>query len=52
MLVATVVDALWLMLGGVIRPLFKRPLQARVLRITFAILMVLAVAYAFYKAAS
>lgn len=52
LLVATVVDALWLMLGGVIRPLFKRPLQARVLRITFAILMVLAVAYAFYKAAS
>lgn len=51
-LVATVVDAAWLMLGGVIRPLFRNPLQARILRITFAVIMVLAVAYAFVNAAN
>ena len=51
LIVATVVDTLWLLLGGMLRPLFKQPLQARILRITFSVLMVLAVAYAFLKAA-
>lgn len=43
--IATVVDGAWLMLGGVLRPIFKAPLQARVLRISFSMLMVVAVAW-------
>lgn len=44
--VATVVDALWLMLGGLLRPIFSEPKQARIIRIVFAGLMVVAVIYA------
>lgn len=44
--VATVVDALWLMFGGLLRPIFSKPKQARVVRIIFAVLMVMAVIYA------
>ncbi|MFT5572129.1 MAG: threonine/homoserine/homoserine lactone efflux protein [Cryomorphaceae bacterium] len=50
MLVATLVDGIWLMLGGVIKPIFKKPLQARLLRVSFAVLMLLAVAWTFYQA--
>lgn len=42
-LVATVVDIIWLWLGSAISPLFSQPRAARVLRIIFAILMVAAV---------
>ena len=45
--VGAVVDVLWLYFGGVIGRLFKHERQARMLRITFAILMLLAVLWAF-----
>ncbi len=41
--VAVLVDVLWLCSGSLIRPLFKRPRQARMLRIGFAAAMLLAV---------
>jgi len=41
--VATVVDIIWLALGGVLRPVFESPMSTRVLRVTFAVLMVVAV---------
>jgi threonine/homoserine/homoserine lactone efflux protein len=46
LLVATVVDVLWLCLGGVLKPLFSHPVQARVIRVIFAVLMIGAVIYA------
>ena len=49
MLVAIVVDGIWLVLGGVIRPVFSNPVQARLLRIAFAVLMVVAVAWTYYQ---
>ena len=49
MLVAALVDTVWLMLGGAIRPIFHKPVQARILRIVFAVSMVLAVAWTYYK---
>lgn len=42
-LVAVLVDSLWLVLGGVIRPLFQQPRSARLLRLSFGVLMVSAV---------
>jgi threonine/homoserine/homoserine lactone efflux protein len=42
-LVATVVDIIWLWFGSAISPLFSKPREARILRIVFAVLMVLAV---------
>jgi threonine/homoserine/homoserine lactone efflux protein len=45
--VATVVDILWLCFGGIIGPIFKKPRQARILRVTFAVLMIMAVLWAF-----
>lgn len=45
--VAVVVDTIWLALGGLIRPLFKHPRHARIVRIVFAVLMVGAVLWAF-----
>jgi threonine/homoserine/homoserine lactone efflux protein len=47
LIVAAIVDGIWLLLGGAIKPAFKHPVQARVLRVFFAVLMVLAVAWAF-----
>ncbi len=44
--VATVVDLLWLFFGGLLRPIFTKPKQARIIRIIFAILMIVAVASA------
>ena len=44
--VATLVDILWLMFGGLLRPIFSNPKQARAIRIVFAIFMVMAVVYA------
>jgi len=48
-LVATFVDSVWLFLGGAIRPIFRKPIQARLLRVFFAISMVLAIGWAFLK---
>lgn len=42
-LVALVVDIVWLALGGALRPLFEQPRSARTMRVTFALLMILAV---------
>ena len=47
--VATAVDILWLCLGGLIRPLFSEPRKARLLRVVFSILMVLAVVWVLMK---
>ncbi|MBU3003383.1 LysE family translocator [Paraglaciecola arctica] len=44
--VATVVDTLWLIFGGILRPVFSKPKQARIIRFIFASLMVIAVIYA------
>ncbi|ASJ97864.1 LysE family translocator [Shewanella marisflavi] len=46
LMVATLVDTLWLIFGGLLRPLFARPRAARIMRISFAIAMLLAVGYA------
>jgi len=46
LIVATLVDILWLMFGGLLRPIFSNPKQARATRIVFAIAMVIAVVYA------
>jgi threonine/homoserine/homoserine lactone efflux protein len=45
LIVATVVDVLWLAMGGVLRPVFSKPTQARFIRTVFAVLMVAAVIY-------
>ena len=45
-IVAVFVDVAWLVLGGVLRPVFESPKSARVLRVTFAVLMVAAVVFA------
>lgn len=52
MVVALLVDSAWLALGGILKPLFKKPLQARILRIVFAVLMIIAVAWTFLKSAT
>lgn len=41
--VATFVDLIWLWFGGVIRPIFSEPRSARILRVVFAVLMVVSV---------
>lgn len=46
LLVATVVDAIWLGFGGILRPVFSEPKQARVIRVVFALLMLIAVVFA------
>lgn len=46
--VATVVDILWLMFGGALKPVFSKPKQARAIRILFAILMVVAVVHVLF----
>ncbi|WP_285162873.1 LysE family translocator [Shewanella goraebulensis] len=48
MLIAMVVDSLWLMFGRLIKPLFTHPRQARIIRVSFALLMVLSVIYSQY----
>ncbi|MCP3673481.1 MAG: LysE family translocator [Gammaproteobacteria bacterium] len=44
-IVAVFVDVAWLVLGGVLRPFFESPKSARILRLTFAVLMVVAVVF-------
>jgi threonine/homoserine/homoserine lactone efflux protein len=46
-LVGTVVDVIWLCFGSMLSPLFRKPAHARVLRITFALLMVYTALFAF-----
>ena len=43
--VAVIVDTLWLFLGGLLGPVFESPRSARILRVTFAVLMVGAVVF-------
>ena len=45
-LVALIVDAIWLLLGGLIRPWFQQPQLGRLIRLIFATSMVLAVFWA------
>ena len=45
-LVAVVVDVSWLLLGGVLRPLFEEPKPARIMRVSFAVMRVSAVIWA------
>ncbi len=45
-LIATIVDVIWLCFGGVLKPIFSHPMQARGIRIVFAVLMLAAVVYA------
>ncbi len=43
LVVATIVDFVWLCLGGALRPVFEKPKSARMLRVAFAIMMLVAV---------
>ncbi|MCL1128035.1 LysE family translocator [Shewanella surugensis] len=47
LLVAAIVDTLWLCFGGLLRPRFQHPRQARTLRVIFAILMIFAIIWTF-----
>lgn len=49
LLVAALVDMLWLFFGGLLRPIFAEPKQARIIRILFALLMIIAVAFALFE---
>lgn len=40
LIVATIVDIIWLAMGGLLKPVFKSPLHSRVIRIVFAVLMI------------
>ncbi len=44
---ATIIDIVWLSLGGALRPVFESPSRARPTRIVFGVLMVLAVVLTF-----
>ncbi|WP_154224082.1 LysE family translocator [Marinicella rhabdoformis] len=48
-LVAVIVDVIWLCLGSLIKPMFTQPKQARLLRVSFALLMLASVAWALLK---
>lgn len=48
-LMATAIDVLWLWFGSAISPLFQRPREARLLRVTFAVLMISAVTWVFIR---
>jgi threonine/homoserine/homoserine lactone efflux protein len=43
--VAVIVDFVWLLFGGILKPVFSHPLHARILRIILAVGMVSAVLY-------
>ncbi|WKD49715.1 LysE family translocator [Microbulbifer spongiae] len=49
LLVAAVVDFIWLALGGSLRPVFHKPLPARITRVSLALLMLAAVATVFLR---
>ena len=46
LLVAALVDIIWLLFGSILKPIFSRPTHARIIRIIFAIAMLAAVFYA------
>lgn len=46
-IVAVIVDVLWLMGGNFLRPFFVKPVQARMIRMLFAISIFIAVAFTF-----
>ena len=48
--VAIIVDVVWMALGGLLRPIFEAPKLARITRVTFGLLMVIAVIIAFVSA--
>ena len=43
LMVAIVVDSLWLMFGSLLKPIFTHPKHARIIRIVFAVLMLVTV---------
>lgn len=47
-MIAVIVDVFWLMCGSLLRPIFAKPAQARVIRVGFAISIVVAVIYALF----
>jgi len=47
-MVAVIVDTLWLVFGGLLRPVFESPKSARILRVSFAVLMVIAVMFSLF----
>lgn len=47
-LVAVLVDVAWLVLGSALRPVFETPRSARVMRVSFAVLMVAAVIWVLF----
>ncbi|MCO1334853.1 LysE family translocator [Microbulbifer sp. OS29] len=49
LMVAAVVDFIWLCLGGILRPVFYKPKQARMIRVCFALLMIIAVLAVFLR---
>ena len=46
--VAVIIDFVWLALGQALRPLFETPKTARVIRVVFGVLMVIAVMLTFF----
>ena len=46
LMVAALVDILWLLFGSILRPIFAKPKQAKLVRVSFAILMIIAVIFA------
>jgi len=46
LMVAALVDIIWLLFGSILRPIFAKPKQARLVRVSFAILMIIAVIFA------
>ena len=46
-LIAVAVDVAWLLIGGTLRPVFESPRYARIVRISFGLLMVGATLFAF-----
>ncbi len=47
-MVAVFVDIVWLGLGGALRSIFETPKSERILRMTFAVLMIIAVLFAIF----
>ncbi|MCL1077717.1 LysE family translocator [Parashewanella spongiae] len=47
-LIALIVDILWLAAGGMLKPVFNKPKQARMIRLIFAAVMLIAVGWALF----
>ncbi|UAA40233.1 LysE family translocator [Paraneptunicella aestuarii] len=48
-ILATILDFIWLAMGSVLRPLFEKPTSAKIVRSSFATLMIAAVAFTFVE---